>query len=423
MIETQQCQAYIDSLKKNECPDSTYGFFNPPLVMDRALGSQIKTVSGHILTDLCAGFGVLALGHNHPRILARLDRKGSQDWPAVMHGMGDVYPSRSKVEFFEYVKTLLPNTLARGALALSGSQAVEIAIKTAILHTGNAGFLTVDGGYHGLDLGTLSMCTQSPFREPFKRYLSSAGVSVPTESPSDVIDAAIKHLIDQGFGFAGVIVEPIQGRAGVKPLDRPWLQKLFERARAHGALVILDEVFCGLGRAGLMTFATEFEVDLTCLGKALGGGLPLSLCIGSESVMRSWPESQGEALHTGTFFGHPLACELAVETLKVIDESDLCHRAQNLGHRALEYLTERLSPRGIVVRGQGLMIGIDYKEHLGGLKVMNQLRKEGVLALVSGADGACLSVTPALNIPEDLLWPALEKVVDLSLKASVLETC
>lgn len=418
MTDSQTCSSYIKKLKKHECPDATFGYFDPPLVMDKALGSQVKTVSGVVLVDLCAGFGVLALGHNHPRILSRLNRHLPNEWPSVMHGMGDVYPSRAKVDLFEFLKHLLPEHLALGSLALSGSQAVEIAIKTAILSTGKTGFIALKGGYHGLDLGTLPLTANLNFREPFQRYLKPTCVTISADCEIEEVLGAINQLESMGIGFAGVVAEPIQGRVGVKPIDLSWLRHLGVIARAHGGLLILDEVFCGIGRAGKMTFAGDLEADLTCLGKALGGGLPLSLCTGRESVMKSWPESKGEALHTGTFFGHPLGCELAMETLGAIVDLGLCERSVTLGSRVLTYFQERLSGRGVIVRGRGLMMGLDYQIAERGVEVMNLLRKEGVLALVSGARGECLSLTPALNIPEELLWPALEKVVGVSQEVS-----
>jgi acetylornithine/succinyldiaminopimelate/putrescine aminotransferase len=416
MADSQLCGSYVARLKKHECPDSTFGSFDPPLVLDKALGSQIKTVSGNILIDLCAGFGVLALGHNHPRILSRLNRLETEDWPTVMHGMGDVYPSRAKVEFFELLKSILPEHLSLGSLALSGSQAIEIAIKSAILSSKKTGFLTVAGGYHGLDLGTLPLTANLNFRAPFEGYLRPTSVTIAPGCDKGSISNAIRHLESIGAGFAGVVVEPIQGRAGVNPLDFEWIRQLGSMAKSHGGCLILDEVFCGLGRAGQMTFAEELDADITCLGKALGGGVPLSVCIGRESIMKAWPESQGEALHTGTFFGHPLGCELAIETLNAIVEMDLCKRSIYLGSRIKSYCEDQLSAFGILIRGSGLMIGLDYQKSQRGVLVMDQLRKEGVLALVSGARGECLSITPALNIPEQTLWSAMEKVVNVSLK-------
>ncbi len=420
------CRSLLNQLKQLECPDSTFAGFEPPLVFDRGLGSLVRSASGDLYIDLCAGFGVLALGHNPPEtsaILAKPRCDPEQDpslWPTIVHGMGDVYPSEAKVRLLSRLHQLLPAHLSRSALALSGSQAVEIAIKTAILATQKAGFIVFEGGYHGLDLGTLPLTTNPFFRDPFEHYLKPTTVSVAFGAGEQEILKARDRLESLGLGLAGILVEPIQGRAGVRPASTPWLESLAKFAKKYDGLLIFDEIFCGLGRSGWWTMSHEIPCDLLCLGKALGGGLPLSVCSGREKVMGAWPESRGEALHTGTFFGHPLACEMACATLEAIDQQNLVTRSRELGETLRAYVTQQLGigPDGpntqVAIRGQGLMNAISFPKPGMGVMAMDTLRTQGVIALVSGAQGESLSITPALNIPKDLLWKGLDKIISVT---------
>jgi 4-aminobutyrate aminotransferase/(S)-3-amino-2-methylpropionate transaminase len=145
----------------------------------------------------------------------------------------------------------------------------------------------------------------------------------------------------------------------------------------------------------------------------MGGGMPISACVGTKSVMDAWPECHSEALHTGTFFGHPLSCTYAAATLAEILAADLPRRATRVGDQWQQDL--RTALRGVSsvkeVRGVGLMLAIEFKEAGAGAKAMDLLRERGVIALASSSKGESLSLTPALNIPEALLADATQRLV------------
>jgi len=221
-----------------------------------------------------------------------------------------------------------------------------------------------------------------------------------------------KTLKHRGYEFAACIIEPIQGRAGVVKLSPEWLIQLKDRVHSHNGLFILDEIFTGFGRIGSLTSSYQLNPDITVFGKALGGGMPISICTGTDDVMSSWP-CEEEAIHTGTFFGHPLSCEVALNTIKEIKISALDKRSAQLGDQAKSYLKEHLNPKKYrQLRGTGLFIGIQFHEHLAGAKYMHDLRGRGVIALASGNDGDVISITPALNIPEPKLYKALNLIID-----------
>lgn len=414
--------AWMKRLQQVEVADCTYQACEPPLVFAKAQGSKIVDAEGRSYIDLCAGFGVMALGHAHPAV-QQIFAAQATNMPPIVHGMGDVYPSTDKIELLETVQSLLPSYLTKGALAISGGQAVEVALKTAMLKTKASGVICFRGGYHGLDLGLLPVVSRQDFKKPFQGWVQSDNIcELPFSADLQVVEKAIQKLAAGSFGFAAIIVEPVQGRSGIKPAGTAWLKGLKELAQRYQGLLIFDEIFCGLGRTGRWSFTEVVPADITCLGKALGGGMPLSVCFGSESAMSAWPLNHGEAIHTGTFFGHPLACRLATTTLKHIASEKLLSRAAKVGATYLTRLQEKLSGLPVVkdVRGIGLMMAVEFTQPGAGVTVMHALREQGVIALVSGEQGQSLSITPALNIPETLLdraWEQLAQVIASHLTA------
>lgn len=394
-----------------ECRDSTYKPKTSSLVFAKAKGSLVWDADGSEYIDLCAGFGALPLGHNAAPLL-EVAAFHLEDMPSVEHAMGDVYPSVEKILFLETLRNALPKAYTKGALALSGGQAVELALKTAMLRTRKFGFLVFDDAYHGLDLGVLPLTARSDFREPFESWLSKERVlRLPYGSDTQTVSEVIAKL-EKTVGFAAIVAEPLQGRAGVNPPRSGWLEELAHTAHEHGGLLILDEVFTGFGRIGSITSSETVDADILCFGKAIGGGFPISACFAKEDVMNAWPESPGEALHTGTFFGHPFSAAVGRRTMEEISKQNLPARSTSLGEEAKIFLREHLKDSPLVkdIRGQGLMIGIEFTKPGYGALLMDELRSHGLIVLPSGSKGEVLSITPALNIEKELLLRALTSI-------------
>lgn len=405
----------FNNLTRLECPDSTYRPAANPIVLARAKGSLIYDADGKEYIDLCAGFGVLSFGHNPDYVLDILSLD-KDSVPAVMHGLGDVYPSVDKVEFLTELFSVLPSHLRKAALALTGAQAVELALKTAMMATGRSRFLTFSGGYHGLDLGVLPVTTRDDFRAPFDGYLRpDVSGTLPFGCPPEEIERIFENSRKQSVEFAAAIVEPVQGRAGIRIAGTEWFRSLREICTRFGVLLIFDEVFTGFGRTGRISFSEVVEADLVCFGKAVGGGFPVSVCVGTGPVMNAWPECSSEALHTGTFFGHPLSCRVGAQTIRAIKSANLAATAVETGAALLLLLKKQLSTDLNVknIRGEGLMVGVEF--HIDGFaaRMMEELRSLGVIAIPSGERGHVLSITPALNIEFTLL----ERAVSLIKKA------
>jgi 4-aminobutyrate aminotransferase-like enzyme len=381
----------------------------PPIFWERAAGANVWDADGNRYVDLGAGFGVANVGHANPRVLEAL----AAQQRSLLHAMGDVHPAAAKVALLEALAARYPGGgPARAVLGSSGSDAVETALKTALLASGRAGVVAFEGAYHGLALGALDATWRRDFREPFAARLAGRTSFARFGDADDVVRAA--HACPVPVG--AVIVEPVQGRGGERVPPAGFLRALRERCDAEGFLLIADEVYTGCARTGRF-FACEHEgvvPDLLCVGKGLGGGMPISACVGRASVMDAWPVSHGEALHTQTFLGHPPACAAALAALAVIDEEKLAARAAELGAVALAFLRDatRGNPHVVECRGLGLLIGIECDSAAGALRACADGLARGVIAIPSGDDGRVIAVTPPLVIGRDALLSALATLVE-----------
>jgi 4-aminobutyrate aminotransferase/(S)-3-amino-2-methylpropionate transaminase len=381
----------------------------PPIFWERASGVNVWDADGNRYVDLTAGFGVASVGHGHPRVVAAVQQQTGR----LLHAMGDVYPSAAKVALLEAVAARFPGGgPARAVLGSSGSDAVEAALKTALVATGRAGVVAFEGAYHGLALGPLDATWRPAFREPFAARLPHATRFARWGDAEDVRRVARAA----GPPVGAVLVEPIQGRGGDRIPPQGFLRALRELCDREGWLLIADEVYTGFGRTGRW-FACEHEgvvPDLLCAGKGLAAGMPLSVCVGRAEVMDRWPVSRGEALHTQTFLGHPPGCAAALATLAVLAEEKLVERAAEVGAHALGWLRRRLAgaPGIVEVRGRGLLLGIECDGPQRVARAVAAGLARGVLALGSGDDGRVLSLTPPLCIEAGLLERCLESLVE-----------
>ncbi|MBK5098508.1 MAG: aspartate aminotransferase family protein [Gemmatimonadetes bacterium] len=411
-----------------------------PIFWRKARGSNVWDVDGNRFVDLTAGFAVAGAGHRNPRVVTALRQQIAQ----LLHGMGDVHPPEIKVRLLERLSEISPFPDTRVILANTGAEAIEAALKTARLRTGKPGVIAFTGAYHGLTYGALAATDRELFRVPFEDQLNPHVVRAPYPHPfrppsgiagSDDIGAAslaaVRRLLDGpgGESIGCAIIEPVQGRGGdVVPPDG-FLSGLAELCRARGVVLVFDEIYCGLGRTGRL-FACEHEgvvPDLLCIGKALSGALPIAACLGPADVMDSWPESTGEAKHTSTFLGNPLACAAAIASLSEIERHALAARAGQEGVRffeRLQALTDRHACIG-EVRGRGLMVGLDLVRNpgtrkpdpeLAGRLVTGALRR-GWLLLAGGPDGNVISLSPPLTISRALLDSSVRMLDDLLLEA------
>lgn len=380
-----------------------------------AHGSNVVDVDGNRYVDLAAGFGALLLGHGHPSVTRVLELQSKR----LFHALGDLYPSDAKVGLLERLARLHPERNAQVIIAQSGSDAVTAALKTACLFTGKPGVIAFRGGYHGLGYAPLAATSlRAGYRDPFAAQLNPnlRFLDYPAAGGQGTLEGLREAL---GAGDVGaVLFEPILGRGGCVVPPSGFLRQLCELCRNHGAVSIADEVWTGLGRSGAWLYSASqgATFDLVCLGKGLGGGLPLSACIGRRPVMAAWRRAP-EVVHTSTFAGAPLAAATALATLDVLERERLVARSESLGARFRSELGETLAGSGAAVRGAGLMIGLDLGARPGAAVTMQKrLLEQGYITTTGGGAREVLVLTPPLTIAESLLFaPELRRAIVASL--------
>lgn len=372
------------------------------IVFSRGRGANVFCADGNRYVDFAAGFGALLLGHAHPSLGMALSEQSDVLWQAL----GDLAPSTRKIEFLERLAALHPDETATGILGLSGADAITCALKTAMLATGRPGVLAFSGAYHGLSYGPLAASgLRESYRAPFSAQLSPHVRTAPYPDHDGERSLAAAHeLIDDSVG--AVLIEPILGRGGVVVPPEGYLKELCALAHDRGALVIADEIWTGLGRSGawLSSMAQGANPDLICLGKGLGGGLPISACLGPKRIMDFWSQPE-EVVHTSTFAGAPLTAQVALRTLEILETEQLPSRSETEGSQLLSALRDlALEFPGIVVRGRGLMIGLELGLELGGAWALRQaLLARGYLTTTGGGKRDVLVLTPPLNIESEFL--------------------
>jgi len=359
----------------------------PSIVWQRAEGATVWDADGRAYTDLSSGFGVAAVGHRNPRVVAAIHRQAD----LLLHGLGDLHPTDVRARLAERLAGLAPFGLTRMLFQLTGAGAVELALKTSHLATGRAVVVGFGGGYHGTGLGALAAGGWPEFRDPFRAWLAPARIEAYGAVPE--LDASV----------ACVVVEPMQGRGGVIEPPPGFLAGLRDACDRAGALLVVDEVFTGLGRTGTMWMCQALDVrpDLLVCGKALAGGLPLSACLGTPELMdRAWAGHGELAIDTHTHLGSPLSCAAALAVLDEIESQALPQRALEL-----ELVVRSALPE---VRGRGLALGLPCDAPA----ACDRLLRRGVIAVPAGRDAEVLEISPPLTIDEPQLVDALALVAE-----------
>ncbi|MBW2280480.1 MAG: aspartate aminotransferase family protein [Deltaproteobacteria bacterium] len=404
-VPGKSSQALLERLHHVECPEVSA--MPGAIFWERANGSNVWDADGNRYVDLLAGFGVAAIGHAHPEATRAL-----QEQAAVLpHALSDVHPATVRVALLESLTRRLPADLGMPILSASGSDAVESALKTALVVTGRAHVVAFEDAYHGLGLGALDATHAALFREPFAERLPGRTTFVRF-GDADAVRRAVR-----ADAAGAILVEPVQGRGGAHPAPAGFLSDLRAIADDEDALLIADEVYTGLGRTGRWLACEHDGVvpDLVTVGKALGGGFPISACAGRPGVMKGWGERGEEARHTSTHLGNPLGCAVACAVLDVLARDDLPGRAAEVGERWLANLRSALAPLpGVVdVRGRGLMLGIELDTAARAARVVEDALASGWILIQEGPDGRVLSLTPPLNVAESLLEGATARLAEL----------
>ncbi|HSM54775.1 MAG TPA: acetyl ornithine aminotransferase family protein [Candidatus Sulfomarinibacteraceae bacterium] len=396
-----------------------------PLVVGRAEGSEVWDVDGRRYLDFMAGIAVLNVGHRHPHVQEALEAQIDKFWHICLSDF--YYPEA--VELAEKIQQTVPMPESLLYLGNSGTEAVEAAIKLAMLHTGRKRFIGFLGGFHGRTLGSLSFTASKaiqrtgydqavrvqhvPYPNPYRPVLAS-------HNGEPYGETVIRYLEDQIFKtsldpkrVAAILVEPIQGEGGYVVPAPGFFPRLRELCDEYGILLIVDEIQSGVGRTGRW-WAVEHEdvePDIICFAKGIASGFPLGGIVARRELM-DWPPGS----HGSTFGGNPIAAAAALATIEVIENEGLLQQAQETGEYIMDALAEMQGrhPNLGDVRGRGLMIGMEFvkdpesKERAVTLRneVIQEAFRRGLLLLPCGTN--VIRMTPALNVPRPLVDEGLQ---------------
>jgi 4-aminobutyrate aminotransferase len=385
-----------------------------PLVAESGRGMVITDVDGNRFLDFAAGIAVASTGHAHPHVVAAISEQADR----LIHiAATDFYEPRY-VEFTEKLASIAPFTEpARVFLSNSGTEAIEGAIKLARFHTRRPGIIAFEGAFHGRTLGALSL-TNSKIRQragfgpllpmvhhaPFPRVRAwREGSGGDGSAELEVLRTAIFGRIISPRDVAAIVIEPIQGEGGYFPAPTSFLRGLREICDEHGILLIADEIQSGMGRTGRW-WAIEHagvEPDIVATAKGIASGMPIGAFIGRQSIW-SWPAGA----HGSTFAGNPVCAAAGIATLELL-EGGLVANAARMGPVLRRGVEEVAARHGSVrdVRGEGLMVGIEFESHDAANAVQQAAFEHGLLVLECGE--AALRICPPLIVDEATIRTAL----------------
>ena len=387
---------------------------------DKALNAEIWDVEGKRYVDLAAGIAVTNTGHNHPKIIAAVEAQLRR----YSHTCFQVTPYDVYVELAERLNKLAPGKTPKKTIFLTtGAEAVENAVKIARKRTGRSAVIAFSGAFHGRTMMCMALTGKVvPYKAGFGPFpaeifhvpypIDYHGISIKDSLAA--LDKLFKSDLEPSR-VAAMIVEPVQGEGGFYPAPRGFLKKLREICDTHGIIMIADEIQTGFGRTGKL-FAVEHagvEPDIMTVAKSLAGGFPLSGVIGKADIMDSVdPGGLG-----GTYAGSPLACAAGLAVLDIIEEEQLCDKAQAIGEQIRHWAEKVQADTDCIgqIRVTGAMCAIEIvvdndadRPDAGLTKaIAAEATKQGVVLLTCGVRGNVIRFLPPLTIGETLLGEAL----------------
>ena len=387
---------------------------------EKAENATLWDVEGNEVIDFAAGIAVLNTGHRHPKIVAAVEKQ----LQAFTHTAYQIVPYESYVSLAERINERVPvEGPAKTAFFSTGAEALENAVKIARAYTKRPGVITFGGGFHGRTYMTMALTGKvAPYKIGFGPFPGSIfHAQFPNALHGVSIEDAMKSL-DRIFKadiapdqVAAILLEPVQGEGGFNIAPDDFMQALRKLCDTHGILLITDEVQSGFARTGKLFAVEHYSVkpDLITMAKSLGGGLPLSAVAGRAEVMDA-PAPGGLG---GTYAGNPLAVAAAHAVMDVIEEENLCERANHLGKHLVEVLTKAKAdcPYIADIRAQGSMVAVEFNDPQSGepsaeftKQVQDKALAAGLLLLSCGVYGNVIRFLYPLTIPEVQFRKALD---------------
>ncbi len=369
------------------------------LQVERAEGLYIYDKSGAVFMDMIAGVAVNNIGHCHPKVISAIKKQVDKHMHVMVYGE---FVQEAQNEFGKTLLELLPEKLNCVYSVNSGTEANEAAIKLAKRKTGRMELIAFTGAYHGSTNGSLSISSNETKKQAYRPLLPEVRF-LEWNNATQLVNITNKT--------AGVIIETIQGDAGVRIPSKEFMSLLRKRCDEVGALLIFDEIQCGIGRTGKIFAFEHFGItpDILTLGKALGGGMPVGALVSSKEVMHVFTNNPMLG-HITTFGGHPVICAAASASLEVLKtEIDLAE-VELLG----KIIETRLGSHNAIkaVRRIGLMFAFDMESGEIVTKLVEKCMEKGLITFWFLSNPHSFRLSPPLNITEDQVNEATKLILE-----------
>ncbi|GMM28361.1 acetylornithine transaminase [Martiniozyma asiatica (nom. inval.)] len=386
----------------------------PQMVLTSAKGSYLYDLEQKKYIDFTSGIAVVSLGHSDPEITQIMSEQSSilMHSSNLYHNLWTLELSKQLVEKTKEFGGM--HDASRVFLCNSGTEANEAALKFARKHgkkfsDDKIEFITFKTSFHGRTMGALSVTPNPKYQAPFSPLVPGVKVATPNEIES------VKQLISEKT--CGVIIEPLQGEGGVHPMTEKFLTELKQLCSENNALLIFDEIQCGMGRTGSLwahaKLPKEAHPDIVTMAKALGNGFPIGATMITEKVEKALKVGD----HGTTFGGNPLGSRIGCNVLGRIADKEFLNNVEKKGEflkSLLGKLKSKFPEQIVEVRGQGLILGLQFKEDPS--KIVQKASELGLLIITAG--GNVIRFVPPLTIEEDTLAEGvqiLEKAIEESL--------
>ncbi len=341
-------------------------FFPLLLEMERAEGVYMWDVNGKRYLDLISGIAVSNVGHGNKKVIEAITNQAQHYMHLMVYGE---FVQGPQVLFAQKLCSILPQNLQNVYFVNSGAEAIDGALKLAKRYTGRYKTISCKNAYHGSSQGVLSIMGSETYKQAY-RPLIPGNVLIEFGNFEDL------NLIDDSI--ACVVIETVQGEAGVRTASAEYFFGLKSKCEKNGVLLILDEIQCGMGRTGKM-FAFEhygFVPDILCLSKSLGGGMPLGAFIASTAIMHSLAD-QPMLGHITTFGGHPVCCAAGMAALDFAINEKLIDKVKEKEKR---FRNKLIHPKIIEIRGMGLLLALQFDSFENNKKIIDCCIKNGVVS-------------------------------------------
>lgn len=366
----------------------TTDFLPVQLEIEKAEGVYLFDKFGKKYIDLISGVAVNNLGHRHPKILEAIQSQLDKYLHLMVYGE---YVQEETVKLAQKLSELLPEQLSTSFFVNSGSEAIEGAIKLAKLHTKRNEIISFNGSYHGSSLATINLLGDEKYKIPFRPL-------IPNFKQFEFNNE--KQLAEITEKTAAVVIEPIQTASGMVLPENGFLQKVKDRCKITGALLIFDEIQTSLGRTGNLFALETFQVtpDILCLAKSLGGGLPIGAFISSNQIMDSLNNGHPILGHATTFGGHPLSCATALATLEVMENEKLILEIEEKSQMFRTYLKHPLIKK---INGMGFLLSVDLGSFELTKKFVEKVIPNGIITYWFLFNKTSFSIIPPLTITKN----------------------